>query len=194
MSIKLYVIAAACENMGIGYKNDLPWRLRNEMAYFNRMTRTTVDPGSGKINAVLMGRRTWESVPTKFRPLPGRLNVVLSTNADAESLGIGENVLLCSKWNEVVEKLGELKESKEVDKVWVVGGSGIYKMAIESPLCYRIYLTRVLKSFDCDTFFPEFDKSQFKMIVDPDVPVDEQEENGIRYKFEVYEKVDTAEG
>ncbi|CAG7716330.1 unnamed protein product, partial [Allacma fusca] len=72
-----------------------------------------------------MGRRTWESVPTKFRPLPGRLNVVLSTNADAESLGIGENVLLCSKWNEVVEKLGELKESKEVDKVWVVGGSGI---------------------------------------------------------------------
>ena len=61
---------------------------------------------------------------------------------------------------------------------------------MESPECHRIYLTRILKDFECDVFFPEVDQSRFKLVKDPEVPEEEQEENGIKYRFEVYEKVE----
>lgn len=73
---KFSLVAAACLNNGIGIKGRLPWTLRNEMAFFTRVTSTvTTDE---KKNAVIMGRKTWDSIPLKFKPLPNRVNVVLS--------------------------------------------------------------------------------------------------------------------
>jgi len=187
MGPKLYLIAAACENMGIGYKNDLPWELRNEMAYFNRMTQTVENPGSGSElkNAVIMGRRTWDSIPEKFRPLRNRLNIVLTSKPDFKH----PNVLSYSGWNEAMKDLATPEKSAQIEKVWVIGGNSTYKSAIESPDCHRIYLTRVLKNFECDVFFPEFDKSKFTLVNDPNVPQEIQEEDGIQYHFEIYEKL-----
>lgn len=79
-NVKWNLIAACCENMGIGHKNDLPWRLRKEYQYFTRMTAVTKDPNLK--NAVIMGRKTWDSVPIKFRPLKNRINVVLTKQPD----------------------------------------------------------------------------------------------------------------
>jgi len=183
--LKLYLIAAACENMGIGYKNDLPWKLKNEMAYFNRMTHAVSDTGSGNINVVLMGRNTWDSIPDKFRPLKNRLNVVLTTRDDIKSL---PGVVSFSNWDEAMIQLSTSHQFKNVEKVWVIGGSSVYKKALESVNCHRIYLTRILKDFECDVFFPQFDATNFNLIRDPAVSVEDQEENGIKYRFEVYER------
>ena len=70
------MVVAATRALGIGKDGKLPWHLPGEMAFFKELTSKTSD--AGKHNAVVMGRRTWESLPPKFRPLPGRLNVVLS--------------------------------------------------------------------------------------------------------------------
>ena len=74
------VVVAATSAGGIGMKGKLPWRLPGDMAFFKRVTSSVAD--IGKRNAVIMGRRTWASIPAKFRPLPARLNVVLSRSAD----------------------------------------------------------------------------------------------------------------
>ena len=81
--MKINLIVAGCvingneSVLGIGSNGSLPWKLPNEMRHFSKLTT-----GGGKKNAVLMGRKTWESIPAKFRPLPGRFNVVLSSQQD----------------------------------------------------------------------------------------------------------------
>lgn len=72
------IVVAACRNNGIGKDGKLPWSLPGDMAQFKRVTSQTVD--QTKQNAVIMGRLTWNSIPDKFRPLPKRLNVILSRN------------------------------------------------------------------------------------------------------------------
>jgi dihydrofolate reductase len=76
---RLTLIVAATKTNGIGQGSQLPWRLPKEMAYFKRVTSNAPD---GRLNAVIMGRKTWESIPANFRPLPNRVNIVISRNAD----------------------------------------------------------------------------------------------------------------
>ena len=73
------LVVAATRKLGIGKAGSMPWKLPGDMAYFKELTSKTAD--SGKQNAVVMGRKTWESIPSKFRPLPGRINVVLTRGA-----------------------------------------------------------------------------------------------------------------
>ena len=74
---RLTLIVAATRNNGIGQNSQLPWRLAKEMAYFKRVTTNAPE---GSMNAVVMGRNTWESIPQRFRPLDKRLNIVISSN------------------------------------------------------------------------------------------------------------------
>jgi len=180
---EISLIAAACESLGIGFRGDLPWKLRKEMAYFNRMTTYTKNPD--KQNAVIMGRKTWFSIPAKRRPLPKRINVVISREMKEVPEGAD---YLANSIEEAVRLLTSPPTAEKVERLWVIGGSGIYKAAIESRMCHRIYLTRIMAKFDCDTFFPEISTDKFLMVSDPNVPEEIQEENGIKYKFEVYEK------
>lgn len=77
--LTLHIVVAATKKLGIGKGGGMPWKLPGDMAYFKDLTTRTAD--SSKQNAVVMGRKTWESIPPKFRPLPGRVNVVLSRSA-----------------------------------------------------------------------------------------------------------------
>ena len=93
--MKINLIVAACgKSMGIGLNGELPWRLKSEMKYFAETTTKTKD--SDKINAVIMGRKTWESIPAKFRPLKNRLNVILSRQ---ENYSLNNEVELGSTCN-----------------------------------------------------------------------------------------------
>ncbi|XP_050424259.1 dihydrofolate reductase [Adelges cooleyi] len=177
MDMSYNLIAAVSKNSGIGYKGNLPWRLKKEMDYFTQMTTKVKSPG--KLNAVIMGRLTWESIPNKYRPLTNRLNVVISKTMKSVPKGI----LLYKDLKEAIEAL-ELKEN--IERLWVIGGAGLYNEAIKDERCTFLYVTKINKEFICDTFFPHIDTDVFQEIDDPDVPKGLQEENEIGYEFKVF--------
>ncbi|ORX73273.1 hypothetical protein DL89DRAFT_290988 [Linderina pennispora] len=147
----LLLVVAAAQNNGIGINNDLPWRLRKDMAFFNQATTTTTqtDPSRPVMNACIMGRRTWESIPPKHRPLNNRYNIVVSRNASLLD-------------NEDAPHIEQLR-SVCIERVCVVGGSGIYKEALEAQGPVQVLLTRVqfAEADKCDAFFPEFSSEVF---------------------------------
>jgi dihydrofolate reductase/thymidylate synthase len=167
-------IAAADRELGIGRDGDLPWRLRSEMAHFTRTTRDTESPE--RRNAVFMGRVNWEAIPPKYRPLPGRLNAVL-TRRDEYQVPAG--VLVASGLEALLETLAAPPLADEIEKVFCIGGGRIYAQAIELPACEQLILTRIHATFDCDTFFPRFDHLFEQVGV-----IGEGEDDGIRWTVE----------
>ncbi|XP_025411579.1 dihydrofolate reductase [Sipha flava] len=174
------VIAAISKNGGIGYKGDLPWRLKNEMEYFNRMTKLVNREGAQ--NAVIMGRCTWQSIPDKYRPLKGRLNVIISNTLNS----LPEGVLLYPK---LTDSLKDLSTNNQVEKIWVIGGSGLYNEAVKDKNCKYLYITKIDQEYLCDVFFPNIDLKEFEEIIESGVPKGIQEENGIQYEFKVYKRL-----
>lgn len=162
------VVVGVCkQTRGIGLKGKLPWHLRADMNYFKQLTRSTRDPL--KRNAVIMGRKTWESIPDKFRPLADRLNVVITRNAAAkQELNIPDGVLVADSLENALKLLdagGDIGE--EVERVFVIGGSQIYETALKlDSVCERVHVTEIEQApvagevaaarpaFQCDTFFP----------------------------------------
>uniref|UniRef100_A0A2C9K691 dihydrofolate reductase n=1 Tax=Biomphalaria glabrata TaxID=6526 RepID=A0A2C9K691_BIOGL len=179
MARKLNLIVAACNNMGIGIDGRLPWRFKQDMAFFKKVTTTTED--NSKKNMVVMGKRTWFSIPPKFRPLPDRINVVLSTQLQEAPDGAH----LASSLSQAVS----LSETLNADQIFIIGGASVYKEAMESDFPCRIYLTRIFHDYHCDTFLPDIDLKRFTKISDRlNVPVEEYEENGIKFCIEVFDK------
>ncbi|KAL0859077.1 hypothetical protein ABMA27_010924 [Loxostege sticticalis] len=181
---KLNLIAAACENMGIGVNGTLPWRLKKEMAYFTTMTSTVKDPQ--KINAVIMGRTTWDCIPLKYRPLADRLNIVLTHHIDKVKAEVPEGVIVMPGLDAAIEYI---EKNDKIESTWVIGGSSIYKVAMEHQNCGKIYLTEIQKSFNCDTFFPNIDKQHFHLVNEEGVSAEKQVEGDISYYFRVYQRV-----
>lgn len=175
------LIAAVCHKNGIGNKGGLPWRLKKEMNYF---TRTTSNACDGKQNAVIMGRKTWESIPIKFRPLSNRVNVVLSETL--EQLPEGAHYMFRS----LSQSLEELSHNHIIDQIFVIGGESVYREAIVMNECLKVYLTRIDSHFECDSFFPEVDLNLYQNITHEDntIPQLIQEENGIQYQFFLYKR------
>lgn len=121
------VVVAATENLGIGKGGKLPWRLPSDIKFFKNITITTSDPG--KRNAVLMGRKTWESLPAEHRPLPGRLNVVL-TRSGSFDIATVENVIICGSITSALELLAASPYCLSIEKVFVIGGGEILRFAL----------------------------------------------------------------
>jgi len=173
--MKFALIAAADDNMGIGIKNRLPWRLKDDLRYFSEVT---TEAPEGKKNTVIMGRNTWLSLPEKSRPLSDRLNVVLSR----EELDLPEGVLRAVSFHDAFR---QIEEDSSVEKVFVIGGANVYAQAIKLPDCDKIYLTHVKGSFQCDTYFPPIDEAIFQLDSETEI----YEENGFKYSFKVYRRI-----
>ncbi|XP_031426138.1 dihydrofolate reductase [Clupea harengus] len=189
MSRVLNCMVAVCPDMGIGKNGNLPWhpiRLSNEFKHFQRMTMTpTVE---GKKNVVIMGRKTWFSIPAQNRPLKNRINVVLSRELKQPPPGAH---YLASDFSEALCLLDTEDLAKEVDQVWIIGGSSLYRETMENSGKRRLFVTRILQQFDSDTFIPNIDMSKYNLLSEfPGVPEGLQEENGVKYRFEVYESTD----
>jgi dihydrofolate reductase len=167
------VVVAADEAGGIGQRGKLPWRLSSEMAYFKRITS---EAPHGLQNAVLMGRKTYESIPSKFRPLTGRLNVVL-TRAEQSSF---EGALVASSLDDA---LTHLDARSDLARTFVIGGGELYREALVHPRCALVYLTRVHARFDCDTHLPALDAS-FERVSQHGP----HEEGELSYTFELYQR------
>jgi len=154
------VIVATTPHGGIGKDGKLPWNVPGDMKHFKKVTLSPAP--DGKSNAVVMGRRTWESIPEKFRPLPGRLNVVLTRAADDPAFDspYPSSVLLASSVSKAVEMLAP---RQDIADIFVIGGEAAYKEAMALPVCRHIFITRIGKDFDCDAFFPSLDEEKFQI-------------------------------
>jgi len=177
------IITAMDQKRGIGKNNTIPWHLSGEFKYFAETTKRVVC--SEKHNTVIMGSKTCESLPEAYRPLPGRLNIILNRESDPspslrEGLGEGEGTVLCTSLDDA---LADLAGRDEIENVFVIGGGQIYVVAIEHPECNTLYVTEIHKTFDCDTFFPKI-PNKFKEVSRSEI----QEEKGIEYQFVKYEK------
>ncbi|XP_041378273.1 dihydrofolate reductase-like [Gigantopelta aegis] len=180
---QLNVIVAACNNHGIGIDGKLPWRLKKDMAMFKMLTTKTND--ENKQNAVIMGRKTWSSIPEKFRPLANRVNIVLSTSMKDSPLGAH----LTGNFEEAMRLISDGDLSSVVESVFIIGGSSVYSEAMKWPKC-RVYLTRVLSDFHCDTFFPDISDEIFKKTDNPEwLPDTPQQDGDITFVYEVYDKL-----
>ncbi|XP_042482703.1 putative bifunctional dihydrofolate reductase-thymidylate synthase isoform X3 [Macadamia integrifolia] len=176
------VVVAATQSMGIGKDGKLPWRLPSDLKFFKEVTKTTSDPL--KKNAVIMGRKTWESIPLEHRPLPGRLNVVL-TRSGSFDIATAENVVICGSLVSALELLAASPYSLSIEKVFVIGGGQIFKESLNAPGCEAIHITEIETSFECDTFIPPIDFSVFQ----PWYSTFPLVESNIRFSFVTYVRV-----
>ena len=146
------IIVAMCKNSrGIGFKNKLPFKSSKDLKRFKKLTI-----GRGN-NSVIMGSKTWLSLPFLASPLKHRENIVLSRN---NSLDLNGNGYLLNN----MELLQEFCEKKKFDENWMIGGGEIYKSALEMGIVKKIYITEIDEEYECDTFFPELDYSYFELI------------------------------
>jgi len=123
------VVVAATKEMGIGKDGKLPWNLPTDLKFFKDLTLSTSD--SAKKNAVVMGRKTWESIPKKYRPLSGRLNVVLSRSSGFD-IANTESVVTCSSIDSALDLLAAPPFSLSIEKVFVIGGGDILRCVFYS--------------------------------------------------------------
>lgn len=139
------IVVAADEADGIGKNGKLPWHLKGDMAYFKRLT--TEPPEPGVQNAVIMGRRTWESIPDRFRPLPQRLNVVISNDRE---LPLPHGAVRADSLDNALERLAA---TDGLGHVFVIGGGQVFREAVGHRDLEAVYLTRVHTRLPCDAYF-----------------------------------------
>ncbi len=144
---KLAIVVAIAENGVIGRDNGMPWRLSGDMAFFKRVTM-------GK--PVVMGRKTWESLPRK--PLPGRPNIVVTRDETYEA----EGAEVFTDVAEAVARGIDLAKESGAEEVSVIGGAQIYAETIDA--CDRLYITEVHATPEGDTHFPAFDPSAWREV------------------------------
>ena len=132
------MIAAVAANRVIGKNNDLVWKLPDDMKYFMQTTQN---------HCIIMGRKNYESIPTKYRPLPNRVNIIVTTQTDYQAAD-------CIIMNTIEDALS-YAEAKNESEVFIIGGGQIYTQSL--PMAQQLYLTEINHEFDGDTFFPEYD-------------------------------------
>ena len=165
--MRMAMIVAMDEDGCIGRGNELPWRLASDLARFKRLTE------ADGFNAVIMGRRTWDSLPDSFRPLPERVNIVMSRTTDWEGEG-AENALYPGRAIEIAYADG-------CEECWVIGGAQIYQMFLDRV--DEIHVTTVHTSGSGNVQFPEWNRSQWTEEVVEQVAADERKEYSTTYSI-----------
>jgi dihydrofolate reductase len=165
-TIDFSIVVAHDKELGIGKDGDMPWHLPKDLAHFKAITTET--PLSVP-NSVIMGRKTWESIPERFRPLPDRLNIVLSRSP----LALPDGVYHATSLDEALElsvKLGS-------EKRFVIGGGIVFKEGLNHPGNKALYVTHIGSTYDCDTFFENYEtkystKEHLSSVDDNGTPLD----------------------
>lgn len=169
--LKLGMIWAQSSSGVIGKKGDMPWHLPEDLAHFKAVTLGM---------PVIMGRRTWESLPERFRPLPGRLNIVVTRNRDFVANGAQTVANLDDAFELINSQYGQGSDEAEVD-AWIMGGGELYRHGM--PHADTLMVTQIFIDVQgADTFAPEIDESW--QLVSPGEVL--QSSTGLKFKFERY--------
>lgn len=158
------LIVAIAQNNAIGKDNDLLWHLSEDLKYFKKTTNE---------RTVLMGRKTWESLP--FKPLKNRRNIVVSSQKDYAIDG--------AELFDSIEKAVEVLKTQK-DEVFCIGGASLYKALL--PKADKLYITRVYKDFEADVFFPEIDENIWEIKRLSPMLYDAKAD--LKFRFEVWER------
>ena len=152
------IIVATSENNVIGSGNDIPWYIPEDLEHFKKLTTG---------NTVIMGRKTYESLPKEYRPLPNRINIVITRDKSYQAKG-------CLVVNSLEDALRKADNDKEI---FIIGGGQIYREGLK--FAERIYLTKIHKNIEGDTYFPKLNKF-WKLV-------DEEEKSGFSFLTYVYD-------
>ena len=155
-------VVAIGQNNVMGKDNAIPWHIPADLKFFKKVTMG---------HPIVMGRKTYDSIG---KPLPGRENIIMTRNQNYAQEG-------CTVIH-TIEELLKLEEKNE--EVCVIGGAEIFKITF--PHADRLYLTKINHEFEGDTFFPDFDESEWKIISEEKGPKDEK--NPYDYTFFIYER------
>lgn len=167
--MKISMIAAVAANKVIGKDNDLVWSLPDDMKFF--MTKT-----SG--HNIILGRKNYESLPKKYRPLPNRVNIIMTRNSDYKA----EGAVIVSSLPEAIN----IAEENGEEEVFIIGGGEIYKLGLE--VADTMYITEIKSEFDGDAFFPEYDANLWQEVAR--VPHAKDERHNHEFDFVTYERND----
>ena len=162
------IIVAVSENNVIGRNNDLPWHLPADMKYFKDTTMG---------HCVVMGRKNFDSIPPRYRPLEGRTNIVVTRSKDFQSAGI-------VTVHAIVDAIDYAKRRNETE-CFIIGGGEIFAQSLE--FTDRVYLTRIHQAFEGDVHFPVLDPAEWKEVMKKDIGADEK--NKYPFSFLVYERI-----
>jgi dihydrofolate reductase len=161
--VRISLLAAVARGGVIGRDGGIPWRIAEDVARFKALTAG---------HAVVMGRRTWDSLPDRYRPLPGRRNVVVTRNPDWSAEG--------------AERAGSLEEALRMlegaPRVFVIGGAQLYGASLAAA--DELLLTEIDRDFEGDTFFPEWDRAAFE----EKLREERISEDGTPFAFVTYER------
>ena len=160
-------IVAIDENWGIGFNGELLEKIPEDLKRFKLLTKEKV---------IIMGRKTWESLPNK--PLPNRLNLIISNKCK-----IVDNLTISMGMDEIKARVKIASKDPE-DEWFVIGGGQIYKELL--PFCDRVYITKVYKIHeDVDTYFPKLDDLEWKIVHESEILTF----NDLQYQFLTYDRI-----
>lgn len=172
MNHKNYIIAAVDSSGGLAQNKSIPWHFKNDLRFFKQVTSEVQDPT--KRNVVFMGRKTWESLPDTYRPLPGRENVVLTRQGGY----VVEGARIVSSFDEYFTT-----QEEDIEKTFIIGGAEVYASAFENMDIAGVYVTRIHQDFQCDQFFPQIPGAFSKEIL-----IKTLVEDGVTLEFFFYAK------
>ena len=160
---KVSLIVAMDRNRGIGRDNDLMWHLPNDMRFFKETTENQI---------VVMGRKNYDSIQEKYRPLHNRENVILTKNTSFEASN-------CSVFHSLDAALSAYQSDKN-RKFFIIGGGQIYKLALEAKILEEMFITHIDGNYDADTFFPDFNESDWNKELLMSQAIDEKHRHGFK--------------
>ncbi|KAG8627047.1 hypothetical protein KVT40_004530 [Elsinoe batatas] len=213
----LTLIVAATTKNGIGKGGGLPWpMLKKEMAYFARVTKrvpkalhSPSDTSKKVQNVVIMGRKTWDSIPPKLRPLKERTNIIITRQSPDSFATSHKDVIVAGNIEDGIAQLANRStDDAEVSpgRYYIIGGSSIYEAALRLPNPKNILLTRIKKDYDCDTSFPidldsekatdegwkKKSNAELSKFVEEEMEDQDMQETAgdeeVRYRFTLYEQ------
>ncbi len=159
--MKLHLIYAGARNGTIGKDGQMPWHLPEDLAHFKRVTLG---------QPVIMGRKTWDSLPARFRPLPGRINIVITRQSDWQAVG----ALRANSIKEAMRLCGDASDA------WIMGGAEIYRQA--EPLASTAVVTEIDQDYEGDAFAPELAANWQEVQRESHVAA-----NGLAFSFVTYQ-------
>jgi dihydrofolate reductase len=165
--MNISIIVAVGANNAIGKNNTLIWHLPADMKFFKEKTTG---------HCIITGRKNYESIPDKFRPLVNRTNIVITRQSDYKAPG----AIVTSSLEAALEKAKQIGDQE----IFIIGGGDIFKQSLH--LVDTIYLTKIEETFDADVFFPELDLSEWKEVTS--VKGIRDEKNKYDYTFYTYKR------